>query len=180
MIPTEIAYATFAGALDQTSLPRIFQNFSGATQANLKTVHLLFQSTGGTIGDGISLYNFFRALPLELHIYNTGSVQSVGVIAYLGAKHRHASTHSNFMIHKAHFPAQAGVNAAKLQALGESLAAEDLRVEVILKACKISDEIWAAHAMNDVTFSAQQAIDFEVAQDICEFQVPAGNQIFNI
>ena len=47
-------------------------------------VHLLFQSNGGTVGDGLCLYNFFRSLPISLTFYNTGSVASVAAIAYLG------------------------------------------------------------------------------------------------
>jgi len=174
-------YATFAGMIDQQSLPRIFQGFAAASGGGTKEVHLLFQSTGGMIGDGISLYNFFSALPMTLHIYNTGSVQSVAVLAYLGAEHRHASAHSSFMIHKSHFPMQPGVNAAKLEALAKNLVLEDERVEAILKAeTEIPEEKWAFHALQDVVFSAKEAVEFGIADDIREFEVPPGNQIFNV
>jgi len=73
-------YATFAGPIDQQTLPRIFQNFAGATQRGVRELHLLFQSTGGVVGDGISLYNYIRTLPLDLHIYNTGAVHSIAVL----------------------------------------------------------------------------------------------------
>src|SRR5690348_7377519 len=139
----KIAYATFAGSIDQQTLPKIYQGFAGATQTGIGAVHLLFQSTGGMIGDGVSLYNFFCSLPIELHLYNTGSVQSIAVLAYLGAKHRHTSAHATFMIHKSHFPAQLGTNACKMKALSDALGMEDTRIEAILKSeTKIPLDKW--------------------------------------
>ena len=82
--PPQTVCATFAGIIDNQSLGRIFQNFAGASQGGVTEVHLLFQSLGCSIPDGISLYRFFDTLPLTLHIYNTGSVQSVAVLAYVG------------------------------------------------------------------------------------------------
>jgi ATP-dependent protease ClpP protease subunit len=35
-------------------------------------LHLMFQTTGGDIGDGIALYNLFRALPITISLYNVG------------------------------------------------------------------------------------------------------------
>lgn len=177
----KIVYATFAGMIDQMSLTRIFHNFSAASQGGTETIHLLFQSTGGMISDGISLYNFFNSLPLILHIYNTGSVQSIAVLGYLGADCRHTSAYGTFMIHKSHFSAQTGISAAKFEAMAKNLTLEDSRVEAILKEnTNIPEDKWALHALQDVTFSAQEAVDFGIAFDICEWNVPAGNQIFNI
>jgi ATP-dependent Clp protease, protease subunit len=177
----ETVYATFAGMIDNQSLARIFQSFAAASQGGAKEVHLLFQSTGGTIADGLSLYRYFDALPLTLHIYNTGSVQSVAVLAYLGATFRHTSASGNFMIHKTHTSPQAGANAAKLGAHIDSLLSDDARVEAILKAeTSIPDEKWTLHAVQDVVFSAQEAVAFGIADDICEFRIPDGNKIYNI
>jgi ATP-dependent Clp protease, protease subunit len=175
------AYATFAGLLDQSSLMRIFNSFTGATHQGYGTIHLLFQSSGGIIGDGVSLYNFFLAFPLEFHIYNAGAVQSVAVPAYLGARYRHVSKHGTFMIHKTFFPAQSGIKASKLKALSDLAASEDVRVESIIKErSSVPADRWIQHALNDVTFNAQEAVDFGIAQDIREWAVPDGTQMYNI
>jgi ATP-dependent Clp protease, protease subunit len=178
---TKIAYLTFSGALDQNSLTRLFNSFTGATQRGYQSIQLLFQSSGGVISDGISLYNFFRGYPLDIHIYNTGAVQSIAVPAYLGARYRSVSQLGTFLIHKAYFPAQAVANSSKLMALSELAAREDGRIESIIKThCRVSDDTWAEHAINDVTFNAQEAVDFGVAQKIGEWSVPKGEQIFNV
>jgi ATP-dependent protease ClpP protease subunit len=177
-------YASLGGTIDQTTLQRIFLNLTGATQGGVKEMHLLFQSTGGGIGDGIALYNFFRAYPLDLYIYNGGTVASVAVIAYVGVAlgHRYVSSVGNFMIHKSYANSPQGMlNAVKLQAMAASLAADDARIESILKVqTNIPAAHWALHASQDVFFNAQEAVQFGIAHSIREFQVPQGEQIFNV
>ena len=92
--------------------------------AKVQHVHLLFQSAGGFVGDGIALYNYFKTLPIELTVYNSGAVASIGVIAYLGAKTRNASKYSAFMIHRTQRnPATSTANM--LKSLAESAAIDD-------------------------------------------------------
>ena len=133
----ETVYATFAGMIDNQSLARIFQSFAGASQGGAKEVHLLFQSTGGTIADGLSLYRYFDALPLTLHIFPhyTGSVQSVAVLAYLGATFRHTSARLGDDLQNPHL-APGGRKCCPfwLGAHIDSLLSDDARVEAILKA----------------------------------------------
>jgi len=174
-------YATFAGAIDQNSLPRIFQNLAAATQGGVSTLHLLFQSTGGLIGDGISLYNFLRTLPIELYMYNTGSVYSIAVLGYLAGKYRYVSANGSFMIHKVYFPAHPSVDASRFRAVAEALVADDARIESILRAhTKIPSDKWALYQVQDVVFDARAAVQFGIANDIREFEVPSGAQIFHI
>lgn len=177
----KIVYGTFAGGIDQQSLPRFFNTFANAIQGGVETAHLLLQSSGGNVGDGISLYNYLRALPIELHIYNTGCVQSIAVLPYLAARRRIVSKSGTFLIHKAHYSPPPYSNLSKLKSVIDSLLIDDQRIEAILKShTQIPAEEWAAHASQDVTFDAQQAINFSVADEIGEFVVPPGNQVFNI
>jgi ATP-dependent protease ClpP protease subunit len=76
-----VVYASFAGAIDQATLSRIFQGFDFATQNGAQELHVLFQSAGGNVDESVALYNFLRTFPLELHFYNTGAVQSGATLA---------------------------------------------------------------------------------------------------
>jgi ATP-dependent protease ClpP protease subunit len=96
----------------------------------------------------------------------------VAVIAYLGADHRSVSAHGNFLIHKSHSGPDRG-NAAKLEALASALSAEDARVETILRdRTKFPEEKWSQHAMQDVYITAQEAIEFGIADEMREFDIP--------
>lgn len=92
-----------------------------ATQQGAKRVHLLFQSSGGSVGDGIFLHNFFKNCPIDVAVYNAGTVASIGVVAFLGAKTRIVSKHATFMVHPSTNAPQPVNTADRLKAVVESL-----------------------------------------------------------
>jgi ATP-dependent Clp protease protease subunit len=178
-LPEEV-YAAFAGNIDQAADQRLFQGFSGAMAQGVKRVHLLFQSSGGFVGDGIAVYNFFHALPIELTLYNAGAVQSIATIAYLGAKKRKTSAYATFMIHRTVVSPQFA-SANRLKATTESLILDDKRTEAILREhVTFSAEKWKELDYHDVTFSAEDSVKAGIADEIAEFAPPAGTVVLNV
>jgi hypothetical protein len=104
--PPEI-YGVFCGNVDQASVARIMSGMATAINNRVPRLHLLFQSSGGLVGDGVCLYNFLKALPIPLTIYNVGSVSSIAALAYLGAEERKVSAHATFMLHRTYASPQA-------------------------------------------------------------------------
>jgi ATP-dependent Clp protease protease subunit len=138
---------------------------------------LLFQSSGGVVADGIALHNFFRALPFELTVYNAGSVQSMGTIAFLGARHRKASAVSSFQIHLVSGPPVAA-KAAQLEGIAEGIRVDDARVEAILrKHLKLPNERWSELNVRDMTFTAEDGVKYGFADEIGEFTPPFGGKV---
>jgi ATP-dependent Clp protease protease subunit len=169
----------FCGAIDQASVQRIFNGLTTASVQNVKEAHVLFQSLGGSVGDGIALYNFFAGLTLDLTLYNVGNVSSAALIAYLGAKKRKTSAFATFMTHRTSGPAQA-FEAARLKAITESVILDDQRTEAILrKHISMPENRWAA-LESDLLFSAEDAVKYGVADEIAEFAPPLGSKIFHI
>jgi len=98
-------YAFFFSEINQITGQRFMDGISRAThELTPARLHILFQSSGGTIGDGICLYNFLRKSPIEIILYNSGIVSSIAVISYLGAAKRIVSQHATFMIHRSTAP----------------------------------------------------------------------------
>jgi ATP-dependent Clp protease protease subunit len=162
------------------TVQRFFNAFTIATNNQVTHVHLLFQCAGGNVADSICLYNFFQGLPIDLTPYNAGSVQSGGVIAFLGAKHRKCSTHATFMIHRTWATLQAAT-ADRLKAMAESLLLDDERTERILgEHVKIPQEKWETHKAFDLWFSADEACSSGLATEIGEFAPPVGTTLFTI
>jgi ATP-dependent Clp protease, protease subunit len=179
-VPDTQAYAVFCGQIDQASVQRIFQTLTSAIGNRFNHFHLLFQSTGGYVGDGVCLYNFFRALPMDLTVYNVGSIQSIGVIAYLGAKHRKTSPHATFMIHRTFFSPQVATSHSLKSSL-EALKLDDDRTESILRQyLRLPEAKWEALQSQDLFFSGEDAVKLGFADGIGEFAPPPGNLIFNI
>lgn len=173
------AHATFAGPIDQQSVQRIFTSIAAGSANKIEHIHVLFQSFGGAVADGICLYNFFRTLPIDLTLYNVGNVSSAATIAFLGAKGRKVAANATFMIHRAQSPGQPA-SAARLQAMAHSVAIDDRNLEAVLRAhLDMSPDRWAIHDIADLWLSADEAVACKLAE-IGEFSPPKGAQIFNI
>jgi len=143
-------------------------------------LHVLFQSSGGYVGDGVCLYNFFQSLQFDLTLYNVGSVQSIATLAYLGAKKRKTSAQATFMIHRSYNVPQA-TTSARLQSVAQSLSLDDQRTEAILKKhITLSNKQWAEFNYHDLVFSGTDAVQIGMADEIGEFCPPTGTQVFNI
>jgi len=176
--PSEV-YLVFSDQINQASTQRVFQNLAIASQSGVRHAHLLLQSSGGFIGDGICLYNFFKSLPVDLTVYNAGSVQSIATVAYLGAKYRKASAHATFQIHQSAFTGQAA-QAAQLEALAEAARIDNARIEDILRShLKLSEKEWNQLSSRDLVFCGQEAVKRGFADEIAEFMPPAGSRLFN-
>lgn len=174
------AYAVFAGSIDQAAVQRIFNSLTSAMAGNITHVHLLFQSTGGFVGDGVCLYNFFKAFPIPLTLYNVGSVQSIATLAFLGANKRKTSAHATFMMHRSHSSPQMAT-AASLDSIANGLRMDDERTEAILRNClTIPNDKWDSHKYSDIWFTSKEAVQVGIASEIGEFSPPAGSRIYNV
>jgi ATP-dependent Clp protease, protease subunit len=174
------AFAMFSGNLDQEGLSRIFHVVSQLTNDGVRDVHLLLQSAGGIVGNGVCLYNWFRALPLRLSIYNGGSVRSSAVLAYLGATHRRASRRATFTLHPCNISPRAA-SAGMLTALSRSVWTEAEGHEQILREhLVLTDEEWRAAQETELTLSAERAVAVGLVHELIEFTPPAGARLHAI
>ena len=179
VLPEE-AYAIYCGDINQANGSKVVNSLTGAMAGKVKHVHLLFQSAGGYVCDGVFLYNLFRAVPIELTLYNAGQVSSAGVVAYLGAKHRKTTATGTFMLHRSTNSPQFAT-ATKLTHVAKSLVLDDERTETIVREhVKFPSELWDALIHQDVYVSGKEAVDFGIAHEIGEFSPPAGMQVFNL
>jgi ATP-dependent Clp protease protease subunit len=173
-------WAVIAGSIDQLALQRVLGSFSLASLGNVEKMHVLFQSTGGGIGEGVCLYNFFRTLSIDMTLYNAGSVSSISTVAYLGAKKRKVSRHATFMIHRTQTTTQAA-NTQAVKAFAASAILFDQTTEAILREhINMPRNKWAHFDHNDLWFSAEEAVQFGIADEIAEFAPPVGTKLYNL
>jgi len=90
-------YAMFCGNIDQESAKCLSILLAAVYIDGCERLHLLFQSTGGFISEGIYLYNLFQGLPYELWVYNAVQVSSIAALAFLGAKRKLVEKHARFL-----------------------------------------------------------------------------------
>jgi ATP-dependent Clp protease protease subunit len=174
------SYPVFAAYIDQLAVQRVFAMTAAAIQDGVGGIHLLMQSVGGNVADGICLYNYFRQFPLPVTIYNAGGVSSAAVLAYFGAPNRKTARSAAFMVHRSHATFQAA-NADVIQARMQSLIMDDERTEAILREhLKLPDDKWRVHENHDLWLTGQEAVECGLATEIGEFAPPKGATVYNV
>jgi ATP-dependent Clp protease, protease subunit len=172
-------YAVFAGNIEQLAVHRLFHITTTAAQ-NGMDVHLLMQSTGGNVQDGVCIYNFLKTFPTEVTVYNVGTVASAAVIAFLGARKRKASAHASFMIHRTYASPQF-LTSDRMQSQLASIVIDDERTEAILREnTQFPEDRWQTHKAADVWLTAQEAVQFGFAHEIGDFAPPLGSLVTNV
>lgn len=177
--PKEI-YCTFAGSIDIATVGRFFERLTAASLQEVTKVHLLLQSPGGIVTDGLCLYNLFRTAPMDVAVYNTGHVGSIAAVAYLGCGARVATKSSSFMIHRTHWTT-AAATANTLASGTKMLAINDRTTTDVLKEhLKLSPEQWAEHERGDLWLDAEEALACKLCTLIGDFAPPRGAPVFFI
>lgn len=175
------AWFTLSGDVNSDMVHRVFEAVAGMTENGIETAHVLIQSNGGYVSDGLCLYNFLSNAPIKFVMYNGGAVASIAVILYLSGTRRYASETARFMVHKSHATASPGARPDALNIIVEGLRADDARTESILrKHIELTPEQWAIHQYSDLHLTARDAKLARMINDVADFAPPRGVVLRNI
>jgi ATP-dependent Clp protease protease subunit len=172
---------TLTGDVNSDMVHRVFEAVSAMTGRGLDTAHILLQSNGGYVSDGLCLYNFLNHVPIRFVMYNAGAVASIAVILFLGGERRYASDTARFMVHKSHASAAPGARPDALKIIVEGLRADDARTEQILRShVAFTPEHWAVHEYSDLHLTAREAREVGLIDEVADFSPPRGAHLINI
>ena len=174
-------YFTLSGDVNSDMVHRVFEATGAMTEDGYDTAHVLVQSNGGYVSDGLCLYNFMANSPIDFVMYNAGAVASIAVILFLAGTRRYASETARFMIHKSHATASPGSRPDALNIIVEGLRADDARTEAILrKHVELTPEQWGIHQYGDLHLNARDAKTAGLVNDVVDFAPPKGARLRNI
>ena len=175
------AWFTLSGDVNSDMVHRVFDAVADMTEDGVETAHILIQSNGGYVSDGLCLHNYLRNLPIKIVTYNAGAVASIAVILFLAGEERYASETARFMIHKSHATASPGSRPDALNIIVEGLRADDARTEAILrKHIELTPEQWGIHQYGDLHLNARDAKASGLIHDVVDFAPPRGAYLHNI
>ena len=172
---TKQIWVTCVGVLDVQIARSFAQLLVNAASDNVTRIHTLIQSPGGTINEGIFLYEFFKSFPVEVVAYNGGHIGSASLSAYLGARKRYVCSNGTFLVHRTK-PAPVNTwTLPHIQTIVDGLQIEDARTEAVLRsASSLTQEHWNVFFSGcDLTLDANAAIEVGIAHGLGSF-TPAG------
>src|SRR6266487_934987 len=147
------------------------------SQQKPDVLYFLFSSNGGNVNAGITLYNFLKALPVEIVMHNTGSIDSIATVIFMAGTKRYAAKHSTFLFHgiASQFEGKISLDRNKLKELLSALEQDENKIAGILAGTTnlSQDEIrrlFLQGESKDLTF----AMDKGVIQEIRDASIPKG------
>lgn len=175
------AWFTLSGDINSDMVHRVFDAVADMSEDMVTDAHILLQSNGGYVSDGICLYNYLCNFPVRFHFYNAGAVASIAVIVFLCGHKRYASKTARFMVHRSHASAPSGARPEALRIIVEGLVADDARTEEILRThVRFSEEHWGIHAYSDLHLTASEAVTVNMIDQVLDFRPPPGRRVTNI
>jgi ATP-dependent Clp protease protease subunit len=151
------------------------------SSSGVRTAHILLQSHGGYVSDGLCLYNYLSNLDIRFITYNCGAVASIAVPVFLVGDERVAADTARFMIHKSHASLEPGVGADVLKVVVEGLNADDARTETVLRRhLHLAPAQWLVHAHADLHLAPPAALECGLIHRIGVFAPPAGKAVINM
>lgn len=175
------AWFTLSGDVNSDMVHRVFEAVSAMTEDGIETAHVMVQSNGGYVSDGLCLHNFLANSPITFVMYNGGAVASIAVTLFLAGTRRYCSETARFMVHKSHATASPGSRPDALNIIVEGLRADDARTESLLrKSVELTPEQWAIHQYSDLHLNSRDAKAAGLVHDIADFKPPKGAVLRNI
>ncbi|NLJ07517.1 MAG: hypothetical protein GX437_07600 [Sphingobacteriales bacterium] len=176
-------YIKFYAQVNQNTVIQLQRQVEQFLLQGMKTLHLLLSTPGGSVHDGISVYNLLKGLPIEVNTYNFGSVDSIGVVMFCAGSNRYSVPHARFLLHPV------AMQIMSPQALDEPSIEEKLKLvkadqsniaKVI--SCTINKQVEEVQKLihSRTTLEPEEAKSKGLVTEIKSSLVPAGVPLISI
>ncbi len=182
-VSTNAIYINFVADIYLSQVNVLIHTLTQLITEGNKDFVLLFSSGGGSVTNGITLYNFLKSLPINLTMFNIGAINSIANVIFLASDKRYAVKNSSFMFHGVGFDIPQGGRFVEKD-LKEKLETitndqENIADIIISKTSFTRDEIDKMF-LEQKTISPQKAKDRGIIQEIKELKIPSGARIISL
>jgi len=175
-------YINFSAEINPHTSEALMNFLADQANKGQKEFYVLLSSGGGSVKDGVTLYNYIQALPAKFIMHNIGVVNSVANVIFLAADERYAVPSSSFLFHGVGFdilqPAR-----LELKDIRERMTTiekdQKLISDIILKRTKIKETELKEMFLEAAVKSPEQAKNLGLIQEIKESKIPEGTQVFS-
>lgn len=156
--------------------------FASAINDGHDEIHFFLSTLGGSVADGITLYNFIRSLPAKVIVYNTGSVNSTGNIIYQAGSRRVCAAVASFMFHGVGFDVQnARLEMKQLKERMDNLTNDQSMVaDILVRHTELGTDDVNQLFLEMAFVNAQEALKRGITDEIRDFRLPKGMRILQL
>jgi len=178
--PPPALYVTFSAEVIPQTSEALIAIMGEAASAQIPEVHLLLSTPGGSVMNGINVYNVLRAMPFKLITHNVGNVDSIGNPIFLAGEERYACPHSTFMFHGVGFDinGQMRLEEKALKERLDGLRADQKRISAIVaERSTLTDDDVHGFYLDSKTMDADEALESGLVHEIRDADIPAGSPV---
>ena len=173
---------SFNGPINPVTSSPLMGALANATNDGYEEVHLLLNTPGGAVPDGIAIYNYIQSIPPHVIIYNIGCVNSIGNVVYQAGNTKVSAPSSSFMFHGVGFDiTNARLEMKQLKEKVSSLENDQTLIsEIIVRHTKLSAEDVDKLFLEMAFMSAQEALKRGVTDEVRDINLPLGIPIMQL
>lgn len=151
-----------------------FIDWAGSAECkDVNRIHLLLNSSGGSVGLALAIASIIERLPFEVWTYNIGNVDSAAVIVFAAGCKRICLKSGAFSLHPVGKEISGVKTADELQRLCEEIRADEVRLcEFINGRLSRLSVNWQQLMADSTRITAEDAVRIGLADDIGE--IPKG------
>jgi ATP-dependent Clp protease protease subunit len=143
----------------------------------------MISTPGGSVMNGLNLYNVLKGMLFDLTTHNVGNVDSIGNVIFLAGAKRYSTTNATFMFHGV------GFNIGNNQRLEEKNVRERLHAivsdqrrigSVITTHSTITEDEVAELFLQAQTRDASYAVSKGIVHEIRDVDIPSGAPVISL
>ena len=178
-----ICYISFSAEINANTTESLIALIAQQVNQGTTDVYLMMSTPGGTIMNGLNLYNVLRAMPINLTTHNVGNIDSIGNAIFLAGSQRYACPHSTFMFHGVGIDVKAGyrLEQKNLDEHRQTILADTKRIGDLLSEHTTLNERQVRTLFKEArTKDADSARSVGIIHDVRDVNIPAGTPIFGL
>lgn len=178
-----LVYVSFSAEINPSTTENLIAVMANCANLEVKKVTLLLSTPGGSVMNGLNLYNVLKGMPFELTTHNVGNVDSIGNAVFLAGSIRHTCASATFMFHGVGFNLANNnrLEEKDLQEKMDSLLNDQKRIgAIIAERTKITQGEVAELFRQAQTKDANYALVNSIVSEIREVNIASGVPIISL
>ena len=167
-------YLVYHGIVSLEGVRNLEVMLADVLKRNALPATLFLCSSGGDVAAGIGLYNYIRAIPVELNIHCFGVCGSIAVTAFLAGRKRTSEPVSSFSLHASTY-----TEGPRKGEISDNSRLISLPFEKDLEWDKSRLDHYFG-TTEEKQFSAKTAQQLGIVHDISSLSIDCGDEIINV
>lgn len=174
----QVTYVSFSAEINQQTTEALLAVCADLANKGADVVYLLLSTPGGSVLNGMTLYNMLRAMPFKLVTHNVGAVNSIGNVIFLAGEERYTVPNATFMFHGVGFDITQPTRFEEklLRERLDGIETDQRKIAAVIeeRANFGDDKEIAALFLQAATKDPAYALERGIVHDVREVQVPRG------